>query len=122
MYAVWIASAAFAALDRELEEAARNIGAGPVRTFLTISLPLAAPGIFASAIFVFLESLDEFTGTFFVGAPVVQTLPLLLYTATAGGNYQIASITALILLVPSIAFMFVVERFIRADVLARVGR
>jgi putative spermidine/putrescine transport system permease protein len=122
MYAVWIASAAFAALDRELEEAARNIGAGPVRTFLTISLPLAAPGIFASAIFVFLESLDEFTGTFFVGAPVVKTLPLLLYTTTAGGNYQIASITALILLVPSIAFMFVVERFIRADVLARVGR
>ena len=51
-----------------------------------------------------------------------QTLPLLLYTASAGGNYQIASITALILLVPSVAFMFVVERFIRADVLARVGR
>ena len=122
VYAVWIASASFAALDKELEEAARNIGAGAVRTFITISLPLAAPGIFASAIFVFLESLDEFTGTFFVGAPVVQTLPLLLYTATAGGNYQIASITALILLIPSIAFMFVVERFIRADVLARVGR
>jgi len=122
VYAVWIASAAFAALDRELEEAARNIGASPIRTFTTITLPLAAPGIFASAIFVFLESLDEFTGTFFVGAPLVQTLPLLLYTATAGGNYQIASITALILLVPSIAFMFVVERFMRADVLARVGR
>ena len=52
----------------------------------------------------------------------VLTLPLLLYTASAGGNYQIASITALILLVPSIAFMFVVERFLRADVLARVGR
>lgn len=122
VYAVWIASAAFAALDKELEEAARNIGAGALRTFLTISLPLAAPGIFASAIFVFLESLDEFTGTFFVGAPVVQTLPLLLYTASAGGNYQIASITALILLVPSIAFMLVVERFMRADVLAKVGR
>ena len=76
----------------------------------------------ASAIFVFLESLDEFTGTYFVGVPDVQTLPLLLYSASMGGNYQIASITALILLVPSIAFMFVVERFIRADVLARVGR
>jgi len=39
-----------------------------------------------------------------------------------GGNYQIASITALILLIPSIAFMFVVERFLRADVLANIGR
>lgn len=122
VYGVWIATAAFAAVDKELEEAARSIGAGPLRTFATITLPLAAPGILASAIFVFLESLDEFTGTFFVGAPDVQTLPLLLYSASAGGNYQIASITALILLVPSIAFMFVVERFIRADVLARVGR
>ena len=57
----------------------------------------------ASAIFVFLESLDEFTGTFFVGVPQVTTLPLLLYIASMGGNYQIASITALILLVPSVA-------------------
>ena len=122
VYAVWIATAAFSAIDRELEEAARSIGAGALRTFATITLPLAAPGLFASAIFVFLESLDEFTGTFFVGAPDVQTLPLLLYSASAGGNYQIASITALILLVPSIAFMLVVERFIRADVLARIGR
>jgi len=122
VYAVWIATAAFAAVDRQLEEAARNIGAGGLRTFWTITLPLAAPGLLASAIFVFLESLDEFTGTYFVGAPDVQTLPLLLYSASAGGNYQIASITALILLVPSIAFMLVVERFLRADVMAKVGR
>lgn len=122
VYAVWIATAAFAAVEHELEEAARNIGAGPLHTFWTITLPLAAPGLMASAIFVFLESLDEFTGTYFVGAPDVQTLPLLLYSASAGGNYQIASITALILLVPSIAFMLVVERFLRAEVLAKVGR
>ena len=70
-----------------------------------MTLPLAAPGMMASAIFVFLELLDEFTGTYFVGAPDVTTLPLLLFTASMGGNYQIASITALILLVPSIAFM-----------------
>lgn len=122
VYAVWIATAAFASVEGELEEAARNVGAGAMRTFWTITLPLAAPGLMASAIFVFLESLDEFTGTYFVGAPDVQTLPLLLYSASAGGNYQIASITALILLVPSIAFMLVVERFLRADILAKVGR
>ena len=121
LFAVWITTAAFAAVDRELEQAARNIGAGPLRTFLTVTLPLAAPGILASAIFVFLESLDEFTGTYFVGVPDVTTLPLLLYNASAGGNYQIASITALILLIPSIGFMLFVERFLRADVLAKMG-
>jgi len=122
VYAVWIATAAFAAIDPELEEAARSIGAPALRTFADVTLPLAAPGLLASAIFVFLESLDEFTGTYFVGAPDISTLPLMLYTASAGGNYQIASISALILLVPSIAFMFVVERFLRADVLSKVGK
>ena len=120
--AVWIASAAFAAVDESLEQAARNLGAGPWRSFSTVTLPLAAPGLIASAIFVFLESLDEFTGTYFVGVPDVITLPLLMFNASMGGNYQIASITALLLLIPSIAFMLLVERFLKADVLAMVGR
>ena len=114
-------AAAFAAVDKDLELAARNIGASPLRTFFTVTLPLAMPGIIASGIFVFLESLDEFTGTFFVGVPQVTTLPLLLYNAAMGGNYQVASITALILLVPSVLFMLFIERFLRADVLAKVG-
>jgi ABC-type spermidine/putrescine transport system permease subunit II len=121
VFAVWIATAAFAAVDRELEDAARSMGAGPLHAFLTVTLPLAAPGIMASAIFVFLESLDEFTGTYFVGVPEVTTLPLLLFTASMEGNYQIASITALVLLVPSVGFMLVIERFLKADVLAKVG-
>ena len=121
VFAVWITTAAFAAVDRELEEAARNMGAGAFTAFRTVTLPLALPGILASAIFVFLISLDEFTGTFFVGVPDITTMPLLLFTASMEGNYQIASITALILLVPSVAFMLVIERFLRADVLAKVG-
>lgn len=120
--AVWIASAAFASVDPSLEEAARNMGASPLACFRTVTLPLAAPGLMASAIFVFLESLDEFTGTYFVGVPDVMTLPLLMFNASMGGNYQIASITALLLLVPSVGFMLVVERFLKADVLAMVGR
>ena len=121
VFAVWIATAAFAAVDRELEEAARSMGASPLHAFFTVTLPLAAPGIMASAIFVFLESLDEFTGTFFVGIPEVRTLPLLLFNASMEGNYQIASITALILLVPSVGFMLFIERFLKADVLAKIG-
>ena len=121
VFAVWITAAAFASVERDLELAARNLGASGLRTFLSVSLPLAAPGILASAIFVFLESLDEFTGTFFVGVPDVVTLPLLMFTASIAGNYQIAAITALILLVPSVAFMLFIERFLKADVLAKVG-
>ena len=50
--AVWIASAAFASVDPALEEASRNMGASPLACFRTVTLPLAAPGLMASAIFV----------------------------------------------------------------------
>jgi putative spermidine/putrescine transport system permease protein len=119
--AVWIAAAAFAAVDGELELAARNIGASALRTALTVTLPLAAPGVMAAAIFVFLESLDEFTGTYFVGVPDVTTLPLIMFNASIGGNYQIAAVTALTLLVPSIVFMLLIERFLNTEMLAKVG-
>jgi putative spermidine/putrescine transport system permease protein len=122
VFAVWIASASFAAIGPEQVEAARNMGASPLRAFMTVSLPLAAPGLMASAIFVFLISLDEFSGTFFVGVPNVQTLPLTMLNAAMEGNYQIASITALLLLVPSVMFMLFVEKFLKADVLASVGK
>jgi putative spermidine/putrescine transport system permease protein len=119
--AVWIAAAAFAAIDPELELAARNIGASALRTALTVTLPLAMPGLIASAIFVFLESLDEFTGTYFVGVPNVTTLPLVMFTASLAGNYQISAITALVLLVPSVGFMLLIERFLKAETLAKIG-
>lgn len=78
-------------------------------------------GIVAASIFVFLESLDEFTGTFFVGAPDVTTLPLLLNNASMSGNYQVSSITALILLAPSLLFMVVIHKFMRPEMMAKLG-
>lgn len=122
VYAVWISTAAFSAVDRSMEEAARNLGAGPMRTFVDVTLPQAMPGLIAASIFVFLDSIDEFTGTYFVGTPDITTLPILMFNASMGGNYQIAAITALILLVPSVGFMLIIERFLKADVLARIGR
>ncbi len=122
VFSVWITVAAFSSVDEDLEKAARNLGASPLRTFFTITLPQALPGVLAGCIFVFLESLDEFTGTFFVGAPDIITLPMLLYNASMEGNYQIASITALILLVPSVLFMLIVDKFMKPETLAKIGK
>jgi len=49
-------------------------------------------------------------------------VPLTLFTAAAGGNYRIASITALVPVVPSVVFMLAVERFLKADMLSRIGK
>jgi putative spermidine/putrescine transport system permease protein len=84
--------------------------------------PLAAPALFASAICVCLESLDEYTGTYFVAVPEVTIRPLLMFNAAMGGNHPVSSITALLLRLPSLGFMRVVERLLKAELLVRVGR
>jgi putative spermidine/putrescine transport system permease protein len=120
VFAVWISSAAFKSVPPELEEAARSVGASGIRAFFRITLPLAAPGLLASAVFVFLTSLDEFTGTFFIGLPFVTTLPMLLYSSS-GYNLQFASVIAIVLLVPSILFMIIIERFLKAEYIGGIG-
>lgn len=72
-------------IDPGIEQAARTLGAGPLRVFFTITLPLMVPGIIAGAILAFVRSLGEFgaTITFVSNIPgETQTLPLALYTST----------------------------------------
>jgi molybdate transport system permease protein len=82
-----------AAVDRRLEVAARTLGAPPARVFLTITLPLAAPGIITGALLSFARSLGEFgaTITFVSNIPgETQTLPIAIYGATQipGGDWE----------------------------------
>ena len=81
---------------------------------------MAAPGLLASAVFVFLTSLDEFTGTFFIGLPFISTLPMLLYSSS-GYNLQFASVIAIVLLIPSILFMIIIERFLKGEHFGGIG-
>jgi molybdate transport system permease protein len=72
-------------VDQGLEAAARTLGAGPLRVFFTVTLPLMAPGIITGVILAFARSLGEFgaTITFVSNIPgQTQTLPLALYTLT----------------------------------------
>ena len=122
VFAVWTMTAVFRALAPELEEAAWNLGASRTRTFLSIALPLATPGVVASAVLVFLYSLDEFTGTLLVGAPFVTTLPVYMYTASQGYELQIASVTALVLMLPGAVLLLALDRFLKSEYLAFFGQ
>jgi len=120
VFGVWITSATFKSIPPVLEEAARSVGASSVKAFLRITFPLAAPGLLASAVFVFITSLDEFTGTFFVGLPFVNTLPMTLYSSS-GYNMQFASVIAIILLIPSIVFMVLIQKVLKAEYVGGMG-
>ncbi len=72
-------------VDRGLEQAARTLGCGPVRTFFTVTLPLVAPGVLTGIILSFARSLSEFgaTITFVSNIPgETRTLPIALYALT----------------------------------------
>lgn len=65
-FAVAILSSAFQSLDKSLEEAAYDLGEGPISTFRLIILPLVMPGIVSSLLICFTISLDEFIIAYFL--------------------------------------------------------
>ena len=96
------------AVDRRLEDAARTLGAGRWRTWLSITLPLTAPGILAGAVLAFARSLGEFgaTITFVSNIPgETRTLPLALYSVLQqpGGDVPAMRLAILSLLLAIVA-------------------
>ncbi|MEL6236275.1 MAG: ABC transporter permease subunit, partial [Pseudomonadota bacterium] len=112
-YMLWTASAAFEAVDRDLERAARDLGAGFWRTFIEVPLPIATPGLIAGAILVFLFSMDEFTITFLISGVSYTTMPVRLYATLQEGFLEPASAAALMMLAPSVVYLFICVRFMR---------
>ena len=67
-------------LDRSLEEAAMDLGCGPVRAFLAVTLPLIAPAIVAGWMLAFTLSLDDLVIASFTTGPGSATLPIRIYS------------------------------------------
>ena len=110
------------AVDRRLEAAARTLGAGPVNAFLTVTLPLMAPGILAGAILAFARSLGEFgaTITFVSNIPgETRTLPIALYTLIQtpdgeAGALRLALISVAVALLALAASEIIARRLARS--------
>ena len=75
-----VVRARLSGMDRSVEEAAQDLGASPVQTFLRITLPLILPGVMAGALLAFTLSFDDFVITFFVAGVGSSTLPLKIYS------------------------------------------
>jgi putrescine transport system permease protein len=66
--------------DRSLEEAAMDLGAGPVRAFVDTTLPIIAPALASSWLLSFTLSLDDLVISSFVSGPGASTLPMVIYS------------------------------------------
>lgn len=118
MFMIWIPSGAFRSVYRQQEESARDVGAGPIRTFFKVTLPLATPGIAVASVFTFLSSLEEAQGTLLVGFPQIKTMPVELYGVIMEYPLTAGPVLSLILIIPTVLVLFFMRKYINADSLS----
>ena len=79
-YVAVVVQSRLAGFDRSLEEAAMDLGAPPLRTFMLVTLPLIAPSLVAGWLLAFTLSLDDLVIASFTSGPGSTTLPMRIYS------------------------------------------
>jgi spermidine/putrescine transport system permease protein len=93
-----VVRARFVGMGQSLEEASYDLGAGPVRTFVQVTLPRLAPAILAGGLLAFTFSFDDFITSFFVADAGTTTLPLRIFSSLRFGISPLINATAVMIL------------------------
>ncbi len=101
-----VVRARLAGMDRSIEEAAQDLGANPVNTFLRVTLPLILPGVMAGALLAFTLSFDDFVITFFVAGVGSSTLPLKIYSMIKFGVSPVINALSTVILITTMILIF----------------
>jgi trehalose transport system permease protein len=116
-FAAWILVGTFETIPKDLEEAALVDGAGKVESLLKIIMPLAIPGIAVAAIFVWLNSWNEFTYALYLTMSK-RTLPLQTYYYVVRGGWFDAAAYGTILMIPVLMVTFLLQRYMKGGYLS----
>ncbi|HEY4200135.1 MAG TPA: ABC transporter permease subunit [Devosiaceae bacterium] len=120
LFMIWIPVAAFQGVDRRMEEAARDVGATPLRVFWSITLPQAAPTIAAAILLTFVNTFYETEGAWLIGAPGIRTLPVLMISFINNQPViQYGAVLSVILWIPSFFALLFARRVISSGSFAR---
>ena len=93
--------------DRSLEEAAMDLGAGPVRAFIDTTLPAIAPALVSSWLLSFTLSLDDLVISSFVSGPGASTLPIVIFSKVKLGiSPDVNALASLIICLVGIGVLF----------------
>jgi len=120
MFMIWIPVSAFQAVDRRMEEAARDVGASPLRVFWSITLPQAGPTIAAALMLSFVGTFYETEGAWLIGAPAIRTMPVLMISFINNQMViQYGAVLSVLLWVPSFIALIFARRVIGGGAFAR---
>lgn len=100
-FSVLITTGLFAGYDTEQEDAARSLGASPMRVLRHVTIPAIRSGIGVVALFAFLISWSQYALSLQIGAGRVETLPMVVFAYITGGNPQFGSAAGLVMVVPT---------------------
>ena len=101
-----VVRARLSGMDGSMEEAAQDLGASPVQTFLRVTLPLILPGVMAGALLAFTLSFDDFVITFFISGVGSSTLPLKIYSMIKFGVSPVINALSTVVLVATMVLIF----------------
>lgn len=118
-FMVWAVAAAVNALDAELEQAATSCGAGPVQTFLLVTLPAVAPGILAGALVMFVLALNEFLVSLLLVDARTVTLPVQIYTKIRGVITPDLAAVSTVYVAVAAAAVLLLDRLVGLDIFLR---
>jgi spermidine/putrescine transport system permease protein len=104
-YVIITVRARLADFDVSLEEAARDLGAGPWQVFRRVTLPLIFPGVMSGALMAFTLSFDDFLITFFTAGVGSDTLPLKIYSMIKFGVTPEINALSTVMLVATFALV-----------------
>lgn len=120
LFMIWIPVSAFQGVDQRMEEAARDAGAGPLRVFWSITLPQAAPTIFAAVLLSFVGTFYETEGAWLIGAPQIRTMPVLMISFINNQPViQYGAVLSVLLWVPSLVALVFTRRVVNSGSFAR---
>ncbi len=103
------ARAALESVDRNVENAARTLGASEWRIFFRVTLPMARRSILAATIFAFARALGDFGVTIMIAGNIpgkTQTMAVAIYDAVESGNMMVANVMVLVISAVAIAILY----------------
>jgi len=121
-FVVVTVGATLATYDRMLSRAAASLGAGPVRSFWLVTLPLIRPGVLSGALFAFITSFDDVVVALFVAGTEQRTLPKQMWSGVRENLDPTITAVATMLVVLSVVVVAMGERLRRRHVRLRAGR
>lgn len=114
-YTVLVLASVFANYDVALEQTARTLGASLPKVWWYVTLRTIAPGLVVAGLFAFLISWSQYLLTLLIGGGNVMTLPVLLFSTAAGGDYPLTAALSVIFFAPTLILLLASSRFLSGE-------